>query len=128
VLSPLYKAFNKKGREDHEDAAAAVQTIIDDLRARFGFALIIEHHAPKGGQSGRDFIPFGSSLWLRWPEYGITLAKSGDKDGKEAKLGRFRGDRIRSDAWPSHLAWGQGWPWEASYRDGVNPWHAGTAF
>lgn len=119
VLSPLYKAYRKKAREDHEDVAAELQTVLDDLIARYNFALMIEHHAPKGAAKEREMVPFGSSLWLRWPEYGLALMKDGGKT--KLKVGRFRGDRVRNPGWPSSLKWGQVWPWEASF-DSAPPW------
>lgn len=121
VLCPLYKAFRSSPREDHEQVAAGLQAELDDLRARFGFALIIEHHAPKPSGGARDMVPFGSSLWLRWPEYGIALTKPRGGDGSLANLGRFRGDRIRNAGWPTSIHWGQTWPWEARYEHG-SPW------
>lgn len=122
ILSPLYKSFRKKGREDHEDAAAEMQEILDDLRARYGFALIIEHHAPKGSGGARDMVPFGSSLWQRWPEYGVTLAPTND-EGSEAKVSRYRGDRVRTKSWPKFIHWGgpAGWPWECTFGDEGHP-------
>lgn len=120
VLSPLYKAFRKKSREDHEDVAAELQAILDDFIERFGFSLVIEHHAPSGSAKERDLRPFGSSLWLRWPEYGLALMRDG-KAPSLVKVGRFRGDRVRNAGWPSTLKWGTHWPWEAAWESSA-PW------
>jgi replicative DNA helicase len=125
ILSPLYKAFRKGAREDHEDVAAELQAIIDDLRARFRFALIIEHHAAKGTAAARDMVPFGSSLWLRWPEYGIALTKVDKGDSSKVEFGRFRGDRVRNPGWPTTMEWGDNWPWLARYEHGT-PWVSQT--
>lgn len=120
VISPLYKAFRREKRENDEDVANDVTTLLDDLRARHKFALVIEHHAPKGSQGNREMGPFGSSIWQRWPEFGISLVKANDA-GTIAKFGRFRGDRINTGGWPTSIAWGQTWPWEATYDEG-SPW------
>ena len=74
-LGPLYKVFHRTKGEDSEIAAEEVQQILDDLRTRFSFALVMEHHAPKGmGAAHRELAPFGSQRWMAWPELGVTLA------------------------------------------------------
>ena len=50
--------------------------MLDDLRTRFGFALVLEHHAPKPRGGRRDLLPFGSQRWLARPELGIRLKSS----------------------------------------------------
>src|SRR5690606_19978943 len=46
-LGPLYKAYQRKANEQDEQASAEVQATLDDLRTRYGFALLLEHHAPQ---------------------------------------------------------------------------------
>lgn len=105
---PLYKLYRKSPREDHEQAALDFVEKLDELRVRYGFALVLEHHAPKASGGGyRDMTPFGSSLWLRWPEFGLTLEPKGNfAPGDEVysvEVGRFRaGDREVAD-WPQEL-------------------------
>ena len=104
---PLYKLYRRHGREDMEQAALDFTEKLDDLRVRYNFALILEHHAPKSNGGGfRELNPFGSSLWLRWPEFGITLEPKGNysptDDKFSVEIGRFRRDREVAD-WPDEL-------------------------
>lgn len=113
TLGPLYKAFNRGSSESYEQAAAQLQMTLDDLRVRFGFALLIEHHAGHGSGGVRDMRPEGSSLWLRWPEIGIKLVPPDAEDRSRVELKRFRYDRVEN-AWPKGLSWGRGVPWVQS--------------
>jgi RecA-family ATPase len=74
---PIYKLY-RTGRDNDEQATLDVLQMFDELRTRYGFALVLEHHAPKGqGASNiRELVPYGSSLWLRWPELGLKLIPS----------------------------------------------------
>lgn len=113
----------KGGRESYEDATDPVFEILDDLRSRYGFGLLIEHHAPKGDPRNRAMTPYGSALWLSMPEMGITMVQEGDP--WRYTLGRFRGDRLQSD-WPDevHRSDRMGprtrepWPWEGRWTQG----------
>lgn len=114
VLGSLYQTFRRREGESHEDATEPLLKVLDSWRARYGVALLIEHHAPQGRPGERREIrPFGSSLFLRWPEIGIGLRE--DDDGS-LTLGRWRGDRLRS-AWPSRLRRGPTWPWIGTWDD-----------
>jgi len=77
--------------------------VLDDLRTRYNFGLVMEHHAPKGQQGQkREMTPFGSSSWLRWPEIGVSLYT--DKtDPRIVHVRRFRGDRLSNVAWPDQV-------------------------
>lgn len=115
-LGPIYKAYVRKGNETDEQVAAEVQTVLDDLRVRYGFALILEHHAPQIESGGhRELRPFGSSLWLRWPEFGLKLTPDAERPHDVLKVGRWRGDRSEAN-WPDELHRSQPWPW-------VGRWH-----
>jgi hypothetical protein len=118
---PLYKLGRSKERESYEEAAEAVQQVWDDLRVRFEFGLVLEHHAPKAaGGSYRPMAPFGSQRWLAWPELGIGLCA--ERDGSGLRLTRFRGDRMAS-SWPDRLVRDDIWPfvgvWEGKGRSAV---------
>lgn len=112
VIGPLYKAFRRGKGETDEEAASAVAEVLDDLRTRFRFALLLEHHAPKGGGGFRDLVPFGSSLWMRWPEFGLTLEPTDTK--QRFRVGRFRRDRVTAD-WPTEIEWAQRYPFAARF-------------
>jgi len=116
-LGPLYKSYRVGGRENDELAGGEVMHVLDDLRVRYGFALLMEHHAPKGaGGSKREMMPYGSSLWLRWPEIGLAMAVDED-DETAVKLGRFRGDRL-PNSWPARLERSKPLPWAGVWADG----------
>lgn len=117
-LGPIYKAYSVSGNENDEQAAKEVMQCFDDLRTRYNFALLLEHHAPKGsGGKNRDLLPYGSSLWLRWPELGIKLSPL-DSEGHTMKVGRWRGDRLEN-AWPVEIHRGKPWPWVGVWPDGT---------
>lgn len=114
-LGPLYKAFRKRSRESDEDAAQDVIGVLDSLRTRHDFALVVEHHAPKQQNGHRDLVPFGSSVWLRWPELGIKLKAAREPEGS-LLVGRFRRDRAAC-RWPDRLDRGTtGWMWEGRWN------------
>lgn len=56
----------------------------------------------------REMRPYGSSLFLRWPEIGIGLKPDGEQG--DLWVGRWRGDRLENN-WPDKLVRGQIWPW-----------------
>jgi hypothetical protein len=118
VLGPLYKAFQSRSNENDEQATAETQHILDDLRTRYGFALLLETHAPHGFSGSRDLRPFGSSLWLRWPEQGISMKPFdwNQVPSRMVRLSRFRGDRTEND-WPAGLHWGTSsqLPWQPDW-------------
>jgi replicative DNA helicase len=113
VLGPLYKATTRHRGDEFEQMAEGVQEILDDLRTRYRFALLMEHHAPQGSQGGRDIRPYGSQRWLAWPELGIALR--GRPGGEYMDLGRWRGDRLQS-AWPTRITKGGEWPWSGYWK------------
>lgn len=108
LAGPLYKMFRKGTNEDSEQATIEFLEILDDFRTRFEFALVLEHHAPKGQAGGyRDMGPFGSSALLRWPEFGIALqdhgeAKNAGQKPLNVEVQRFRADRVRAN-WPDTI-------------------------
>lgn len=116
-IGPIYKAARKRPTEQWEDATLDLFAFLDEIRTRFNCALIMEHHAPKGA-GVRELVPFGSSAWLRWPDYGMRLEpQATDRQNvpTSLKVGAFRGSRLHVD-WPDTLV-----------RGGLNnlPWLAG---
>lgn len=120
TLGPLYKAYRPEGRERDEEAAAEAQAVLDDFRSRYGFALLMEHHAPHAeAGSKRKPRPFGSSLWLRWPEMGLSLELPDDPKlarNKSLTVGRWRGDRVQAP-WPDRLDRGGKFPWTGYWSE-----------
>lgn len=120
-IGPMYKCYRRSRNEDMEQAALEFTEVIDAFRVRYNFAIVLEHHAPKASSGAfREMNPFGSSLFLRWPELGITMEMDGGEgmtdDRYELTIGRFRRDRVKND-WPqkiernprSQLAWSGYW-------------------
>jgi hypothetical protein len=102
VIGPLYKM--SAGDPTSEEVARKVSAVLDDLRTSHEFALIIEAHSPHAAGGGRrPQRPYGASMWLRWPEFGIYLDASGS-------LTHWRGARDERD-WPTTLRRGGEWPW-----------------
>lgn len=118
-IGPIYKAYLSRGKDDEENATRETISVLDDLRVRHSFGLIMEHHAPKG-EAGhkRDLRPHGSVLWQRWPELGFTLVPTKESDGI-LRLGRFRGDRVKH-SWPQKIdRTGGAWPWGGTWPSGT---------
>jgi replicative DNA helicase len=101
VAGPAYKMASRRANESFEELAEQTHRVLDDLRTRYGFALVVEHHAPHAGPGvGREMRPYGGSSWLRWPEIGVGLRPLEDRAGH--RLTRWRGDRLGND-WPHEI-------------------------
>lgn len=117
-LGPAYKTYRRRTDSD-EDAVRDLLDHLDSFRTRHRFALAIEHHGAKRQGDVRELEPYGTSLWLRWPELGFRLMPL-TTDGKVAKTrtGRlgvwgWRGDRLPCD-WPEDIRRGSmsdQYPW-----------------
>jgi len=116
-MGPLYKSYEVKANENDEMAAREIMRVFDDLRTRYNFGLMLEHHAPKEtAGSKRKMMPYGSSLWLRWPEIGINLYPE-DGGPELLKVGRWRGDRLENE-WPLAISRSGAWPWTGTWPTG----------
>ncbi len=114
VIGPLYKTFRVRGRESKSDETAAEEAAyaLDKLRARHGCAVSLEAHSPHGNQGDRDgFRPYGASLWMRWPEFGLALKQVPGEYGT-VEVKQWRGARDRDRDWPEMMTQGLTWPWE----------------
>lgn len=116
IFGPLYKAATNRPGDNWEVLAAETAAGLDHLRDRYGCALWIEHHMPKG-EGAQRHGPLGSSLWKRWPEFGLELCRNADQEPNVYQLDRFRGDR-EERPWPARLVKGAGhWPWTPDWDD-----------
>lgn len=117
VMGPLYKMFQAKASEGWDGPAKEVADVLDDLRVRYGFGLLLEAHAPHGEKKDRDLRPEGSNLWRKWPEIGLSLTPIVSEPG-DLHVRRFRGDRLVNE-WPTELHRSRPWPWAGSWGAGV---------
>ena len=114
VIGPLYKMST--GDPTSEEVARKVSAALDDLRTRHSFALLIEAHSPHATGGGRrPTRPYGASMWLRWPEFGIYLDSTG-------LLTHWRGARDERE-WPTTLRRGGEWPWTATNNPREELWN-----
>jgi replicative DNA helicase len=115
VAGPLYK-MSKLDVKD-EQAAKELTDTLDALRVRHQFTLIAEAHAGHSNDGGgtRRVRPIGSSLFLRWPEFGFGIAPHRDAAAEEhpslVEVKHWRGSRDER-AWPHLLRHGSHLPWE----------------
>lgn len=115
VAGPLYK-MSRLNIQD-EQAAQELTLTLDGLRTKYGFALICEAHAGHvtDGSGARRVRPIGSSLFLRWPEFGFGIIPHPDYPDAEhppyVQVKHWRGSRDERD-WPHGLQHGFGLPWE----------------
>lgn len=103
ITGPIYKLIS--GDPIKEEPARMVVGFLDRLRADHDIALILEAHTPYAtNNKHRPMRPYGASIWSRWPELGLHLAKTG-------RLTHWRPSRGEYD-WPLALRRGTGWPFE----------------
>lgn len=127
VLGPVYKSFRKDSKRQSDEITEEVCAIFDDLRTRYDFALVLEHHSPRGSA---ELFPFGSSVWERWPEFGKTL-RPDEKNSRRLIFGQFREDRV-DVRWPLAFGRSREWPFKAEWtkeeRSEPTPTYTGGDF
>ena len=113
VMGPLYKAFVDPGGRTSESVAIEVAKYLEGLRDTYGCAMWLEHHAPLGSSMGsRDLRPFGSAVWSRWPEFGLSLTPDPTStEGFVYNVSHFRGARDRRK-FPTKMRRGKVFPFE----------------
>lgn len=116
IAGPLYRMHRTNIND--EEAARQLVDALDRLRVKYRFTLICEAHVGHVGeqQGGRKLRPTGSSLFLRWPEFGFGIRGATGTEGQEhpnyVDLVAWRGARDER-AWPEQLKHGgHNWlPW-----------------
>lgn len=113
IMGPLYKSFLDPGGRTSESIAIEVAKYLDMLRDVYGCAMWLEHHAPLGSSMGsRDLRPFGSAVWSRWPEFGLSLTPDPTAtEGYVYNVSHFRGARDRRE-FPTKMRRGKVFPFE----------------
>jgi hypothetical protein len=111
VIGPLYRMHATDMAK--EEPARHLTRVLDSIRARHHCALVVETHAPHAGQGPgtRNLRPIGSSLFMRWPEFGYGISPNPELEAT-FDLKTWRGPRDER-SWPTQLRWGQQdeWPW-----------------
>lgn len=119
VIGPFYRLHMADTNE--EQAARKVVAALDSARVKADCALITEAHAGHGagGSFTRNLRPVGSSLLMRWPEFGYGIAPHPDAEADDSghcrhvEVRPWRGPR-EERTWPRELVWGthdMDWPW-----------------
>ncbi|WP_407563360.1 DnaB-like helicase N-terminal domain-containing protein [Streptomyces sp. 184] len=121
IIGPVYRLH--AGNPNDEELARKVSVVIDEARATARCAVLMEAHSPhnSGFAAHRPLRPLGSSLWMRWPEFGFGLRPVEDEksaantDGARGRrVVPWRGMRDERD-WPRFIRQGSPWPW-VTYR------------
>jgi replicative DNA helicase len=121
LTGSLYKMHTANPND--EEPARALARVLDRCRAAANCALLLAAHAGLGfGGEKRPVRPTGSSLWLRWPEFGYGMRPTDNHapGSREVDLVPWRGDRSER-SWPTRLVSGGTWPWRS---DSPNPHNA----
>lgn len=126
VMGPLYNMSNRDLKDD--ETVRKIKKVVNEARGICGTAFIMEHHAPhKGPQdSARSVRPYGSSTFLKWPDFGYGLRPDDEKEGMyEWQKTRF--PRVRSRNFPEYVRWGakntDEWPWMPASQDQHGNWY-----
>ena len=111
---------------DKVDAAFThISRTVDRIRSETGSSVLLEAHAGHGLSNDRNGMrPYGSSMWLRWPEFGFGMVRH--KQSNNIELKNWRGNRSDDRQWPAGLRRGSVLPWQPIMND---EWEAlyGTA-
>jgi len=115
TIGPIYRLHS--GDPNSEELARKVSVVIDEARATSGCAVWMEAHSPhhNGFGNHRALRPLGSSLWMRWPEFGYGIRLADDETAKHERLMNvvsWRGPR-EERSWPVQIRRGPDWPWVA---------------
>lgn len=117
VIGPIYRLH--AGDPNSEEHARKVTLALDEARSIAHCAISLEAHSAKASGMGgpRGLAPVGSSLWLRWPEFGLGLRPVEDEVSADEyrcrRVVSWRGARDER-AWPKFLREGERstWPWQ----------------
>jgi hypothetical protein len=102
---------------DKVDAAFThVSRTVDRIRAETGASVLLEAHAGHGLSNDRNGMrPYGSSMWLRWPEFGFGMVRHNQSGNIQLK--NWRGNRSDDRQWPAGLRRGSVLPWQPIMMD-----------
>lgn len=105
IMGPLTNLASKDLRDD--EPVRRIKQAVNEARNVCNSAFIMEHHAPLKGSMDKErpMRPYGSSLFLKWPDYGFGI-KPTDTEGVYDWF-KNRGPRVRSRMWPERLQEGR---------------------
>jgi replicative DNA helicase len=115
VIGPIQNLTGRDVKDD--DVVRKFKRTINECREICRSAIIMEHHCPHKapGDSERNVRPYGSSLFMKWPDYGYGMKPTDDEEAY--KWQPWRRPRVRSRQWPDMLRQGKPgtmeWPWMA---------------
>lgn len=97
---------------DKVDAAFThVSRVVDRIRQEVGCSVMLEAHAGHGMMNDRNGMrPYGSSMWMRWPEFGFGMVKH--RASGAIQLKPWRGMRSDDRLWPAGMRRGPLLPWQ----------------
>lgn len=99
---------NMAGRDLKDDETVRkIKKAVNAARSIYGTAFIMEHHAPHKGPMDRErsVRPYGSSMFLKWPDFGYGLKPTETKGLYEWQKTRF--PRVRTRLFPEYLRTGK---------------------
>lgn len=111
LTGPVYKMYH--GNQNDEELAAKFGEVIDDLKERYKFAIVLEAHTPLAASGReRELRPIGTSYWQRWIDFGFAMRLSDQPEWAGAVSWEpFIPPRDEGRAWPVMLRRGKSWPW-----------------
>lgn len=120
-LGPVQNLVGRDVKDD--EVVRKFKHALNHARSICGTAFVVEHHAPHRapGDKERQMRPYGSSLFLKWPDIGYGLKETEEVGTYD--LYPFRRPRVRERAWPEQIRWGtpnsMEFPWELAVPDSV---------
>jgi replicative DNA helicase len=101
-MGPLTNLAGRDLRDD--EPVRRLRNAVNAARTVCNSAFVMEHHAPLKGSMDKEraLRPYGSSLFLKWPDYGFGIQPI-QESATVFEWKKNRGPRVRSRMWPSHL-------------------------
>jgi 5S rRNA maturation endonuclease (ribonuclease M5) len=119
LMGPLYNMSSRDLKDD--EAVRKIKQVVNTARGICGSSFIMEHHAPHRNPADkeRSVRPYGSSTFLKWPDFGYGLRPLETEGAYEWQ--KTRGPRVRGRDFPDYLRYGRPntseWPWTVAYED-----------
>ena len=113
-MGSLYRLAPEGDKVD--TAFTSISRTVDRIRSETGASVLLEAHAGHGMQNDRNGMrPYGSSMWMRWPEFGFGMVRHNQSGNIQLK--NWRGHRSDDRNWPAGLRRGSVLPWQPIMAD-----------